>query len=339
MGSRSSDVTISRLRRGWPIELLVRREPRLGAALRARAQASASSASTSSSQRKESSSAKALPPTQSTRRKPHAEVLHRHPPGHYQCRASGIERRHAREFPASGCPRVSPPQTGTARVALEPQAAPAAVASVVQHQPAVRRGAQPLAIFSASTAIMLPITPVTGPEDAVAAAVLEAPRLLPPTGSGSRAGPEVRAEHRQLALVADRGARDQRLARRHAGGVHGEARAEVVAAIQHHVGRATAAARSLADQPGVDRGSPRCPGSARRAAVRRLRPWGGRRRRSVNSTWRCRLVMSTVSKSLTVRRPMPAAARYSRAGEPSPPAPITSAVASRRRACSAGRTR
>ena len=41
--------------------------------------------------------------------------------------------------------------------------------------------------------------------------------------------------------------------------------------------------------------------------------------------WRCRLVRSTSSSSTSVMRPTPAAARYSATGEPSPPAPITSA--------------
>ena len=42
---------------------------------------------------------------------------------------------------------------------------------------------------------------------------------------------------------------------------------------------------------------------------------------------RCRLVRSTVSSSTTVMRPTPAVARYSSTGEPSPPAPTTSACA------------
>src|SRR5439155_10422487 len=41
--------------------------------------------------------------------------------------------------------------------------------------------------------------------------------------------------------------------------------------------------------------------------------------------WRCRLVRSTVSPSARVIVPTPAAARYSAAGEPSPPAPMTRA--------------
>ena len=40
------------------------------------------------------------------------------------------------------------------------------------------------------------------------------------------------------------------------------------------------------------------------------------------STCRCRLLKSTTSKSTRPRRPTPAAARYSAAGEPSPPAPM-----------------
>ncbi len=44
--------------------------------------------------------------------------------------------------------------------------------------------------------------------------------------------------------------------------------------------------------------------------------------------WRCRFVTSTVSKSTMPSFPIPAAARYSATGEPSPPAPITRTLAS-----------
>src|SRR3569833_3413157 len=52
-------------------------------------------------------------------------------------------------------------------------------------------------------------------------------------------------------------------------------------------------------------------------------------------TWRCRLDSSTTSKSMTPRVPTPAAARYSRAGEPRPPAPTHSTLAFFRRFCPA----
>ena len=45
-------------------------------------------------------------------------------------------------------------------------------------------------------------------------------------------------------------------------------------------------------------------------------------------TWRCRLERSTTSSSTMPSVPTPAAARYSAAGEPSPPAPISSTFAS-----------
>ena len=51
--------------------------------------------------------------------------------------------------------------------------------------------------------------------------------------------------------------------------------------------------------------------------------------------WRCRFVTSTRSKSTIPIFPMPAAARYIATGEPSPPAPITSTLASSSLRCPA----
>ena len=49
--------------------------------------------------------------------------------------------------------------------------------------------------------------------------------------------------------------------------------------------------------------------------------------------WRCRFDSSTTSKSITPSVPTPAAARYSRAGEPRPPAPTHSTLAFFSRFC------
>ncbi len=49
--------------------------------------------------------------------------------------------------------------------------------------------------------------------------------------------------------------------------------------------------------------------------------------------WRCRLDSSTTSKSMMPSVPTPAAARYSSAGEPRPPAPTHSTLAFFSRFC------
>ncbi len=51
--------------------------------------------------------------------------------------------------------------------------------------------------------------------------------------------------------------------------------------------------------------------------------------------WRWRLLSSTASWSTIPRRPTPAAARYNAAGQPKPPAPITSTPALHSRPCAA----
>ena len=53
------------------------------------------------------------------------------------------------------------------------------------------------------------------------------------------------------------------------------------------------------------------------------------------STWRCRLLSSTTSSSTRPMVPIPDAARYIAAGEPSPPAPISSTLLSRSLRCPA----
>ena len=54
---------------------------------------------------------------------------------------------------------------------------------------------------------------------------------------------------------------------------------------------------------------------------------------------RCRLLSSTTSWSTMPIRPAPAAVRYRAAGEPSPPAPMTSTELASKRACAARRGR
>ena len=155
-------------------------------------------------------------------------------------------------------------------------------------------------------------------------------------GAGGRRGGEqaavarrllARHEHRGLSLeLVDRSV-DQRLAQELRGVVHEVTHREVVGAVDHDVVGPHdlhhvlgGEHRVVADE--VDRGVERP--QVLHADRTFVRPTSA----SVCRICRCRLDLSTTSKSMMPIVPMPAAARYSTIGEPSPPAPITSTLES-----------
>ena len=183
----------------------------------------------------------------------------------------------------------------------------------------------PVRCFTASSAIMLPSTPGKGADHPC----LGAGRHGAGRGTGGKDALIARAAARGIVEadlpfpLGDRRG-DQRLARSHGGAVDQIARVEIVRPVEDQVILGEQVCRDLGRQPPGIGAAPRRTGSARASPRRQTRPWPCRCGASAWMIWRCRLEASTASSSITPMRPTPAAARYSSAGAPRPPAPMTS---------------
>ena len=133
-------------------------------------------------------------------------------------------------------------------------------------------------------------------------------------------------EDRRLTFEAEDRSVNVRLLQQHAGVVHQIARREIIRAVDHHVvalAECRARSRWTASFVLLDldvRIDVRIRSAAESSFLRPTSfvPW---------IIWRWRFVKSTTSKSTKPMRPIPAAARYSPSGAPSPPVPTSSTFA------------